>query len=48
MTGHRMELEALQGTLSRLGREGGVPTPWTDAAYAVLEPWSIRNAMGTA
>ena len=44
VTGHRMELEALQGTLRRLGRETGVPTPWTDAAYAILEPWAIRNA----
>jgi 2-dehydropantoate 2-reductase len=44
LTGHRMELEALQGTLRRLGREKGIPTPWTDAAYAVLEPWAIRNA----
>lgn len=43
MTGHRMELEALQGTLSRLGDETGVPTPWTDAAYAILQPWAIRN-----
>ena len=43
LTGHRMELDALQGTLSRLGRELGVPTPWTDAVYAVLEPWAIRN-----
>ncbi len=43
LTGHRMELEALQGTLSRLGREAGVPTPWTDAAYAILQPWAIRN-----
>lgn len=41
--GRRMEVEALQGTLSRLGREAGVPTPWTDAAYAILEPWAIRN-----
>jgi 2-dehydropantoate 2-reductase len=41
--GHRMEVEALQGTLSRLGRETGVPTPWTDAAYAILQPWAIRN-----
>lgn len=46
LTGHRMELEALQGTLSRLGRETGIPTPWTDSAYAVLEPWAIRNAAG--
>jgi 2-dehydropantoate 2-reductase len=43
LTGHRMELEALQGTLRRLGREHGVPTPWTDAAYAILEPWALRN-----
>jgi 2-dehydropantoate 2-reductase len=43
LTGHRMELEALQGTLCRLGRETGIPTPWTDAAYAILEPWAHRN-----
>jgi 2-dehydropantoate 2-reductase len=48
LTGHRMELEALQGTLSRLGRETGVPTPFTDAAYAILEPWAIRNERATA
>jgi 2-dehydropantoate 2-reductase len=47
LTGRRMELDALQGTLSRLGREAGIPTPWTDAAYAVLEPWAIRNAAST-
>ncbi|HEY2916325.1 MAG TPA: 2-dehydropantoate 2-reductase [Candidatus Limnocylindrales bacterium] len=45
--GRRMEIEALQGTLSRLGRESGVPTPWTDAAYAILEPWAVRNERGT-
>jgi 2-dehydropantoate 2-reductase len=43
LTGHRMELDALQGALRRRGRETGVPTPWTDAAYAVLEPWALRN-----
>jgi len=43
LTGHRMELDALQGNLRRLGRETGIPTPWTDAAYAVLEPWAHRN-----
>ncbi len=46
LTGHRMELEALQGTRRRLGRETGIPTPWTDAAYAVLQPWAIRNERG--
>ncbi|MCI0346797.1 MAG: 2-dehydropantoate 2-reductase [Chloroflexi bacterium] len=44
LAGHRMEVEALQGTLRRLGRETGVPTPWTDAAFAILEPWALRNA----
>jgi 2-dehydropantoate 2-reductase len=43
LTGHRMEIEALQGALRRLGRETGIPTPWTDAAYAILQPWAIRN-----
>ncbi|HET9852250.1 MAG TPA: 2-dehydropantoate 2-reductase [Candidatus Limnocylindrales bacterium] len=46
MIGHRMELEALQGTLRCLGRETGIPTPWTDAAYAILQPWAIRNESG--
>jgi 2-dehydropantoate 2-reductase len=48
LIGHRMELEALQGTLRRLGRETGIPTPWTDAAYAVLQPWAIRNERASA
>jgi 2-dehydropantoate 2-reductase len=43
LSGHRMELEALQGTLRRLGRQTGIATPWTDAAYAILQPWAIRN-----
>jgi 2-dehydropantoate 2-reductase len=47
VTGHRMELEALQGTLKQLGRATGTPTPWTDAAYAILEPWAIRNSKGS-
>lgn len=42
-TGHRMELEAIQGTVIRLGRALGVPTPVTDAAYAIIEPWAVRN-----
>ena len=47
-TGHRMELEALQGTVRRLGREHGVATPATDAAYAILEPWAHRNELPEA
>ena len=41
--GHRMELQALQGAVVRLGRRHGIATPWMDAAYAVLEPWALRN-----
>ena len=41
--GHRIELEALQGTAIRLGDEHGVATPYLDAAYAILEPWALRN-----
>lgn len=47
LNGRRMEVETLQGTLSRLGRQAGVPTPWTDASYAILQPWAIRNAAAT-
>jgi 2-dehydropantoate 2-reductase len=43
LIGHRMEIDALQGALRRLGRQTGVPTPHTDAAYSILEPWAIRN-----
>ena len=43
VTGHRMEVEALQGAAMRLGRTHGVPTPNIDAAYAILQPWALRN-----
>jgi len=43
VTGHRMELEALQGAAIRIGREHGVATPSLDAAYAILQPWALRN-----
>ena len=36
--GRRIELEALNGSLSRLGREVGVPTPVNDFIYACLKP----------
>lgn len=42
--GRRMEIDALQGATLRMGREFGVPTPNMAAAYAILEPWAIRNA----
>jgi 2-dehydropantoate 2-reductase len=42
-TGHRMELEALHGTLTRLGARHGVPTPAAAAVYAVLSPVAAKN-----
>jgi 2-dehydropantoate 2-reductase len=38
VTGRRMELEALHGTVLRRGQEVGVPTPMCEAVYAVLHP----------
>ena len=37
--GRRLELEALNGTVVRLGREHGVPTPFNFAVYAALKPY---------
>lgn len=42
VTGHRMELEALHGTVVRLGTKHGVPTPATTAVYAMLSPWAAK------
>jgi len=44
LKGRRMELDALQGALIRLGKRTRVPTPRTEAAFAVLEPWAIRHS----
>lgn len=41
--GHRIELDALQGTAIRLARRHEIPTPALDAAFAILEPWALRN-----
>ncbi|HMN30381.1 MAG TPA: ketopantoate reductase C-terminal domain-containing protein, partial [Caldilineaceae bacterium] len=38
--GRRIEVEALNGTLSRLGREVRIPTPVNDFIYACLKPYA--------
>ena len=38
--GKRIEVEALQGSVVRRGRNVGVPTPIMNALYAVLKPWA--------
>jgi 2-dehydropantoate 2-reductase len=41
--GRRMELEALHGTVLRLARKHGIPVPASEAIYALLKPWAVRN-----
>jgi 2-dehydropantoate 2-reductase len=38
--GRRLEIETLNGTVVRLGREHGVPTPANFAVYAALKPYA--------
>jgi 2-dehydropantoate 2-reductase len=38
--GRRLELDSLNGTVVRLGRERGVPTPLNFAIYAALKPYA--------
>ena len=38
--GRRLELDYLNGTLVRLGRDAGVPTPLNAAIYAALKPYA--------
>ena len=37
-----VELEGLTGTVVRMGREAGIPTPVNDALYAILKPAALR------
>lgn len=39
--GNRLELDWLAGTVVRLGRQYGVPTPANDTVYALLKPWRM-------
>ena len=42
LEGRQVELEGMNGTVSRMGREAAVPTPINDALYAILKPWALR------
>jgi 2-dehydropantoate 2-reductase len=42
LEGRPVELEGLTGTVVRLGREAGMPTPINDTLYAILKPWALR------
>lgn len=40
LAGRRLELEALNGTVVRLGPQAGVATPINSAVYAALKPYA--------
>lgn len=44
--GNRMELDWLAGTVVRLGKKHGVPTPANTTVYAVLKPWRMGRPTG--
>jgi 2-dehydropantoate 2-reductase len=46
VAGRRMELEALHGFVVRRAAEHGVPVPMSEAIYAILKPWAVRNQRG--
>ena len=41
--GRRMELEALHGFVVRRAARHGLAVPASEAVYAILQPWAIRN-----
>ena len=41
--GRRMELEALHGFVVRRAARHGLAVPMSEAVYAILQPWAIRN-----
>ena len=43
VAGRRMELEALHGFVVRRAAQHGLAVPTSDAVYAILQPWAIRN-----
>jgi 2-dehydropantoate 2-reductase len=43
VSGARMELEALHGTVVRRAARLGVPAPASEGIYAILRPWALRN-----
>jgi 2-dehydropantoate 2-reductase len=43
VAGRRMELEALHGFVVRRAARYGLAVPMTEAVYAILQPWVIRN-----
>ncbi len=43
VAGRRMELEALHGFVVRRAAQHGLAVPTSEAVYAILQPWAVRN-----
>ena len=48
VAGRRMELEALHGFIVRRAAQHGLPVPMSQAVYAILQPWAVRNQHASA
>lgn len=48
ISGHRLELDALFGELTRRARRRAISVPASDAIYALLRPWEIALQPGNA
>ena len=43
VAGRAMELEGLHGFVVRRAAQHGLAVPMSEAVYAILQPWAIRN-----
>ena len=48
LAGRRMELEALHGFVVRRAAQHRLAVPMSEAVYAILQPWAIRNQRASA
>jgi 2-dehydropantoate 2-reductase len=48
VAGRRMELEALHGFVVRRAAQHALAVPMSDAVYAMLQPWAVRNQRASA
>ena len=47
IAGRRMELEGLHGFIVRRAAQHGLAVPMSEAVYAILQPWAVRNQRGS-
>jgi 2-dehydropantoate 2-reductase len=43
VTGHRLELDALHGELTRRAARHGIPVPVSETIYSLLRPWELER-----